>query len=231
MTGMGSAALEQHLDRVLRYLQSHMAFVNCHMVGYLTDNLWKTFIPETIQTEIQSLEDLNAAIEVLWNFNNQPNNFNSEYKFPCLLNFLHTSRALQLQTSSELAITVEQLNQHLHNIGFEIEERSGLEIKEFMSEKKNHEVKIAARVITTLCGSRGSEDNSKLCVIDAGDGKGYLSSRLALEHQLHVLGIDANAINTAGAQKRTTQLEVFKQNLHFNSISLLIVIRSELGVD
>lgn len=43
-------------------------------------------------------------------------------------------------------------------------------------------------------------------IIDAGDGKGYLSSRLALEHRLHVLGIDASATNTLGAQKRGEQL-------------------------
>lgn len=213
MVVLGVAALEQHLENVLRYLQPHMSFVNCHMVGYLTDNLWRAFIPETIQSEVKNVEDVAEAIQIFWDFHKTPDATYPEnhHQFKGFLNFLHASQALRLKSSDEVAISIEQLNNHLRTLGFTIDQRCGLQIKEFMSEKKNHEVEVAAQVITTLCGSReteGKPSSGQLCVIDAGDGKGYLSSRLALEHRLIVLGIDANAVNTAGAQKRTAQLEV-----------------------
>lgn len=52
------------------------------------------------------------------------------------------------------------------------------------------------------------QNDHRLSIIDAGDGKGYLSSRLALEYKLRVLGIDANPDNTENAVKRSTRLEV-----------------------
>lgn len=207
MTFVGTAALELHLDKVLRFLQPHVSFVNCHMVGYLTDNLWTTFIPDAIQQEVKTLEDVNAAIRGFWNVHNNPHYKNS--KFDGLINFIHTSQEHQ---SNGIAITTEQLDTHLQTLNFKIDTPSGLQIKEFMSEKKHHEVEVAAQVISTLCGTQNTDEHSKHCVIDAGDGKGYLSSRLAFEHRLMVLGIDANAGNTFGAQKRTAQLEVFIQN-------------------
>lgn len=58
-----------------------------------------------------------------------------------------------------------------------------------------------------------------LNVIDAGDGKGYLSTRLSLEHKIKVLGVDYNPINVNGALVRSERLEV-KTNtnlrLYFN---------------
>jgi len=45
-------------------------------------------------------------------------------------------------------------------------------------------------------------------IVDAGDGKGYLSSRLALQYGHRVLGIDANAENTQNALSRNRKLQV-----------------------
>lgn len=45
-------------------------------------------------------------------------------------------------------------------------------------------------------------------IVDAGDGKGYLSSRLALQYGHRVLGIDANAANTENALNRNRKLQV-----------------------
>lgn len=49
-----------------------------------------------------------------------------------------------------------------------------------------------------------------LNVIDAGSGKGYLSTSLSLEHQIKVLGVDCNPININGALARSEILEVQK---------------------
>lgn len=39
-------------------------------------------------------------------------------------------------------------------------------------------------------------------VVDLGSGKGYLSTHLAFQHKLSVIGVDAQTINTKGASKR-----------------------------
>lgn len=208
MAGVSVQCIQSHLDRVLKYLQPHMHFVNCHMVGYLTDHLWRTFVPEDIRSDITDVADVDKAIDLFWKYQRDPDGFEIEHhKFQGFLRFLKNSRQHRLLASGGIASSVEQLNDHLHLLGYKLEDGNKLQIKEFMSEKKNHEVDFTAQVVATLCGTRNGEQD-RLCVIDAGDGKGYLSSRLALEHRLHVLGIDANAGNTAGAQKRTAQLEV-----------------------
>lgn len=65
---------------------------------------------------------------------------------------------------------------------------------------------IAADVVANMCAS--SKNHEELCVIDAGDGKGYLSTRLSLEHNIKVLGVDYNPVNTLGALIRSEKLEV-----------------------
>lgn len=68
------------------------------------------------------------------------------------------------------------------------------------------QVNIIADVIASMCAS--TRDERALGVIDAGDGKGYLSTRLSLEHDIKVLGVDYNPGNTLGAILRSEKLEV-----------------------
>lgn len=71
-----------------------------------------------------------------------------------------------------------------------------------MSAKKCHEVEVASKFINEILSLAPVD-----CVIDAGDGKGYLSSRLALQYKLKVLGIDASTSNTENALDRKKKLE------------------------
>lgn len=63
-----------------------------------------------------------------------------------------------------------------------------------------------ADLVACLCSYKS--DKKAMLVADAGDGKGYLSTNLALEHKLKVLGIDFNPVNTLGALIRQEKLEV-----------------------
>lgn len=86
------------------------------------------------------------------------------------------------------------------------------------------QVEATACVVANLCSYKqlmGKNTDGKLFVVDAGDGKGYLSSRLALEHNLKVLGIDASATNTNGAQKRVSKLQVRVINLSLHGHKLI----------
>lgn len=66
-----------------------------------------------------------------------------------------------------------------------------------------------------------STSDENLYIIDAGDGKGYLSSKLALQYGHRVLGIDANAMNTENALSRNRKLQV-SACLFFYKISIVL---------
>lgn len=68
------------------------------------------------------------------------------------------------------------------------------------------QVYVTADVIANMCAQ--TNHRKSLNVIDAGDGKGYLSTRLSLEHKIKVLGVDCNPINVNGALVRLGKLEV-----------------------
>ncbi|KAF9177973.1 hypothetical protein BGZ50_008185 [Haplosporangium sp. Z 11] len=80
-----------------------------------------------------------------------------------------------------------------------------------MSPKKLHEVEILSGLMASY-----AKEHSIRSVIDLGAGQGYLSRVLAFQHQLCVLGVDSNTIQTCGAQttqKRTEKLFVNKSKL------------------
>ncbi|KAG9323591.1 hypothetical protein KVV02_004841 [Mortierella alpina] len=80
-----------------------------------------------------------------------------------------------------------------------------------MSPKKLHEVEILSGLMASY-----AKEHSIRSVIDLGAGQGYLSRVLAFQHQLCVLGVDSNTIQTCGAQttqKRTEKLFVNKTKL------------------
>ncbi|KAG0374111.1 hypothetical protein BGX24_010817 [Mortierella sp. AD032] len=80
-----------------------------------------------------------------------------------------------------------------------------------MSPKKLHEVEILSGLMAST-----AKEHSIRSVIDLGAGQGYLSRVLAFQHQLCVLGVDSNTIQTCGAQttqKRTEKLFVNKSKM------------------
>lgn len=181
------------------------------MVGYLTDNLWKTYIPEDIQADVQTEDHVDDAIKVFWNFfDSEKINSNESSQYRGIQNHLKQCQQFRLDSLKDVWVSPEQLRMGLVSLGCDHKVDAGLCIKEFMSEKKNHEVEAISKVVAMLCsyGRDESDAAQDLSVIDAGDGKGYLSSRLSLEHQLTVLGIDANVSHTEAALKRTQQLGV-----------------------
>ncbi|KNE87021.1 hypothetical protein PSTG_19606, partial [Puccinia striiformis f. sp. tritici PST-78] len=69
-------------------------------------------------------------------------------------------------------------------------------------------VEITAELVHDLILNHlGDKPDQELYVIDAGDGKGYLSSRIALQYGHKVLGIDANEENVTNAIERSKKLQ------------------------
>lgn len=74
---------------------------------------------------------------------------------------------------------------------------------------------MVADVVAGLCKS--SPNDASFGVVDAGDGKGYLSTRLSIEHDIKVLGIDFNPTNTVGALVRSDKLGRFWDGVKTNT--------------
>lgn len=192
--------LQKNIERIIKYLEPR-DFVNCHMVSYLIDDLWSKFIPEGIRREIERKEDVDTAIEVFF----QQENADSELikKHQNLYNHIQMTKTFYLENlEDKLFMTTDELLEVFKELNIPHSTGLNLSIREFMKEKKNHEVEIISRTVAALSKARGKEH----FIIDVGDGKGYLSSRLNLEFHLKVLGIDGNYRNTKEAEKRNQQL-------------------------
>lgn len=69
------------------------------------------------------------------------------------------------------------------------------------------QVEVAADTVACICAS-ASSNGENLYVVDAGGGKGYLSTHLALEYKIKVLGVDWNPDHTLNALNRSEKLVV-----------------------
>ncbi|XP_017039158.1 methyltransferase-like protein 25 [Drosophila ficusphila] len=191
MSKVGIAQLQKRLDGLLAFLNPHWDFVNCHMVNYLTDQHWEVFLPGALRKEISGKEDAELAIEELFWQSNE-----SGHRFQQWRVFLEIGKQERLALHPELLTSVEDLIEAQENA-------AQLSIREFMSAKKCHEVELTAALVDHIV-----KNSSQDCyIVDAGDGKGYLSSRLALQYGHKVLGIDANAANTENALSRNRKLQ------------------------
>lgn len=194
--------LQSNIDRIITFLEPR-DFINCHMVSYICDDLWKKFIPEGIRNEVKTTEDVESAIKLFFHQN--------DYSSPELIakhqhlykHIQHTKSFYLENLSDKLYITADELQDEFKKMN--IEHSGGinsLSIREFMKEKKNHEVEVISGIIAKLSKSHGKDH----LIIDLGDGKGYLSSRLSLEYKLKVIGVDGNDSNTKEAVKRNEKL-------------------------
>lgn len=189
------------LDRLITALEP-TDFINCHMVTYLCDNLWNKFIPEDIRNEIQNQDDVTTALEVFFHQEHiqQPELIQ---KHQNLFNHIQHAKSFYLENlKDKLYLTTDELLEKFKMMHIPIEAGLNINIREFMKEKKNHEVEIAARIVASLAKAHSKQH----IVVDVGDGKGYLSSRLALEYKLKVLGIDGNPRNSKEAGIRNQRL-------------------------
>lgn len=124
--------LQCRLDDLIKFLTPYMSLINCHMVNYLTDDYWNEFVPQSLRAELATPVDVQQAIEILFS-----NNSTDLQQLPALAQFWEISKRQRLSSSSELLTNVEQLDQLLN-----AQMQTQLNIKEFMSAKKCHEVRM-----------------------------------------------------------------------------------------
>lgn len=200
------AVVQQRVDQILKFLTpAKLKFVNCHMVNYLTDDHWTTFIPKAIREEIND-GVRNRSEDLMRRLMQSGCGYDAELvDYPATKAFVEETRQVTLAGMKDVCLDLSGFQREIKKFGCEMSLEPPLKIKEFMSAKKNHEVEVTASVVNDLCKHLGHECEKPI-IIDAGDGKGYLSSMLALQYGRFVLGIDASEINTHGAEKRKQKM-------------------------
>jgi hypothetical protein len=197
--------IQKNIDRIIEHLEPSREFINMHLCAYLCDDLYEKHVPDEIKSEINCIEDVLSAIELFLNHHKIVDDHRVDRKHQNLYNYILKQKTFYIENlKDKLYLTTDELLEELSKIGIETTQKGlSFRVKEFMSEKKNHEVEIASKLISTLSNAHGKEH----FILDIGDGKGYLSSRLALEYNLRVLGVDGNSENTIQANSRNEKLK------------------------
>ncbi|XP_043524434.1 methyltransferase-like protein 25 isoform X3 [Frieseomelitta varia] len=178
---------DEHFDKVIYFINTYHKLINCHIVDFVTENLWMTCLPETLRSELEKNE-LNWM------------NWTENDDYPMLNNFMKLAKSLSLQSCS-MEINSKDFSNTLPHINNENKCMYESIKVEFINAKKLHEVESLGNII----GEIAAKTNN--LVIDAGAGKAYLSTFLAENHQVPVLAIDSSQLCSNGAICRQKKLQ------------------------
>lgn len=187
--------LRSSLTEITQFLNPFLPLANAHTVDFIIGNLWATKIPADIREEAERL-GISCTIEQLWSL------LDNETISTCkLFDFVRKAGEYVIEkltgvynVNDLMEILLDSSSSNLRDL---------VQVTEYMSTKKLHEVHIMSHVVACL-----AEASKSSVILDIGSGKGYLSSLLALNHDLRVLGIDDKATNIDGAIRTTKMLEV-----------------------
>uniref|UniRef100_A0A1B6E0U3 Methyltransferase domain-containing protein n=2 Tax=Clastoptera arizonana TaxID=38151 RepID=A0A1B6E0U3_9HEMI len=192
---MDTPNLCNKINEMIGFIKPFLPLVNCHLVNFITDNLFDKLIPKEIKEEVVAMKTDELKLLFLNNFKH----CNNECRVSQLGTYFLKTKMMSLSHNGG-CISLEKLKQILSNKSQD--DFKSLPFQGFMSLKKGHEVEIMCALTTFIA------NNFKYShIVDIGGGKGYLSSMLALEHNLKVLSIDSSIVNNQGAIKRTKKLE------------------------
>ncbi|KAG0218997.1 hypothetical protein BGX31_011436 [Mortierella sp. GBA43] len=207
----GFDSLDEYIKCLQEFLVECEPITDLMIVDYFTTNSWETRMPkewrDAFESENGKLSSLDlmelVSLGNLRGFNQErtsgePNQQKQTDWPESLKNFVSMVKKLSINRTVDPEFTKFKDTLDIHLIPG-------------MSPKKLHEVEILSGLIASY-----AKDHSIRSVIDLGAGQGYLSRVLAFQHQLCVLGVDSNTIQTCGAQttqKRTEKLFVNKSKL------------------
>lgn len=185
------------LNSFVNDIKTILPLANCHMVNFLTENVFVDILPKCLQEEILAIDvdELNDTVR-----NNFTNTSPRGHSTIHLLEFLRKANMLSLK-QNKFCYPVKDLCEKLVAKGFS--EVKFNQVKHLMSEKKSHEVEMMSGIISTMAKAENCSH-----IVDIGGGKGYLSSILALKHKLKVLSVDSSLITSKGAAKQLPKVEV-----------------------
>lgn len=185
--------LQTKLTELLDCLSSVDGLINCHVANFFTHNLWSAVLPPRVVQELEQMNDLSKFPSVYQEYIQNGTRLWGK-NCPNLDNFLVKSNTMSIRTDTSCLTPLYKLSEKMVDLGYVME--PSIKLKDFMSEKKMHEVEKTAPLAQALAQLTGTQH-----IVDIGGGKGYLSSSLSLQCGLHVLALDSSAITTCGASR------------------------------
>ncbi|KAM0730451.1 putative methyltransferase-like protein 25 [Formica fusca] len=190
------AEYKNYFEKTLNFISIYQELIDCHLVDFITEKLWDKCLPGKLKSELESIN----TTDDIWMENNTS---------PELSNFIQLTRSLSLESCSAV-ICVDDLLKLLPQ--FPSKEQSiknkFIESKsQLMNTKKSYEIDVLGKIIAEMALSTHS------LVIDAGAGKGYLSTYLSEHFDVPVLAIDSSQACHKGAINRQEKIRKRKQSL------------------
>ena len=174
---------ENHFLRIVDFLKKYECLTDCHLVDFLTENLWETCLPKDLRLYIEEKGPNNVIAEI-----EQFDESHEQYDSSRLYMFLKNAKLLHLENCSDIL----NRNSFLNILKYKNENVKPIQ-SEYMKVKKWHEVDVFTKTIVWL------NENKSSIIIDAGAGKGYSSLHLSNYYNLPVLAVECSQINHKGA--------------------------------
>lgn len=176
------SAYEAHFCKVLHFLRVYESLIDCHLVDFLTEDLWEKCLPKDLKVYLEKRGP--DVISEIKQFDKTSLCQDSE-----LYAFLRDAESLNLEHCQDILTRCNFLN----IVNNAMTKSSKPLQSEFMKVKKWHEVEVFTKTVAWL-----NQDKSCI-VIDAGAGKGYSSLHLSNHYNFPVLAIECSQINHKGA--------------------------------
>ncbi|KAG0224991.1 Methyltransferase-like protein 25 [Actinomortierella wolfii] len=200
----GFASLDDYLTSLTDFLRQYESISHLMVVDFFTTNVWGNCMPDDWKVALESPQGKLSSLDLM-----------TLVSKGTLRPFESPSEDdKSSEGSSEVKDWPASLKGYVDRIReFSLDRNLKPEYTQYkdtidvysslgMSPKKLHEVEILSGLIASY-----AKDHSIGAVIDLGAGQGYLSRVLAFQHQLRVLGVDSNTIQTCGAQKTQMRTE------------------------
>ncbi|KAF9303467.1 hypothetical protein BGZ74_003674 [Mortierella antarctica] len=213
----GFDSMEQYLSTLQEFLHRCEPITNLMIVDYFTTNSWETRMPQDWRDAFESPQGKLSSLDLM--------ELVSLGKLREYKSSVAAQRAKHDASGPQdwpeslkdfvRMIKTLSINRTLDPDYSKFKDTLDIHLIPGMSPKKLHEVEILSGLMASYSKQHGIGS-----VIDLGAGQGYLSRVLAFQHQLCVLGVDSNTIQTCGAQttqKRTEKLFVNKTRNKQNS--------------
>ncbi|KAG8224561.1 hypothetical protein J437_LFUL002165 [Ladona fulva] len=209
-------ALQDSLNDRINFIKSVEEIFNCHMVNFITGNLWDKHIPEPIKEEVAQLGE-EKVLELIYHFGscNSKLEVKMELTAPCptLSKYLIACRQYYYDMTDpsindEESIRSEILNDSSTSVSDADDniKKRNLSSQYLTPAKKRHEVDVMSSFIAKMYEKKLANQGIIGAIVDIGGGKGYLGSALALRYGLRVLGIDVASDVTDAAKSRNDKI-------------------------
>lgn len=203
---------KHHLDALILHLDKYMPLVTCNLVDYFTKSLYQTILDDEIRKELINV-DYENVLDMIFN----EDRAKTKTK---LTEYVNTCKSYSLYNISNVCMNIMEIHDKLKEFG--CKDIFGLRLNVFVKPKKSHEIEILSAIASSVHNVCKTSH-----LVDVGDGKGYLSSMLALHHKIKVLGIDSSITNTKNAVKRVQKLQKVWHGITKDASSRSVLTKSE----